>query len=152
MILLLLLTSSSPLILLGPATYPGVLPILLEEVYASPTYDCLIETVIQVPIFKDRVRERDRRCVISSLDTSGLGWVNLEACHIIPRSHASYVTSPLKVMKSNSIVAFKSSGFNPRLSGRSFDLGRLPSYRQRSKWHPALHFSAQFVGQMDVIN
>jgi len=41
--------------------------------------------------FRERVRLRDGACVISQYNTSLLGFLGLEAAHIIPRSHFEYV-------------------------------------------------------------
>jgi hypothetical protein len=46
--------------------------------------------LIQVALFRDRVRQRDQICKLSGTDTRP-SYNGLDACHIIPRSHHSYV-------------------------------------------------------------
>jgi hypothetical protein len=41
--------------------------------------------------FTFRVRTRDRHCMISNVDNSGLGYYGQQACHIIPRSQLEHV-------------------------------------------------------------
>ena len=38
--------------------------------------------------FRDRVRERNQICKATALDDRMFGYIGLNTCHIIPRSHA----------------------------------------------------------------
>jgi hypothetical protein len=52
-------------------------------------------TYPQASTFRDRVRQRDRCCKVTGLDTSMFQYVGLNASHIIPRSHAQLVSSAI---------------------------------------------------------
>ena len=64
----------------------------LGVVLTQPSYDLPYSTVKltcpQTQVFRDRVRLRGPVCKVTSLDTSMFQYVGLNACHIIPRSHA----------------------------------------------------------------
>jgi len=45
---------------------------------------------LKVAKFRERIRERDRACVITGANPAGL-FVGVESCHIIPRSHHTWV-------------------------------------------------------------
>ena len=47
-------------------------------------------------MFRERVRNRDQACVVSGA-TGGALFLGQEACHIIPRSHFTFV-SPLYLL------------------------------------------------------
>ena len=51
----------------------------------------LVSDIRKTYTFRDRVRARDQRCVISLTDTSLFQFIGLQAAHIIPRSHSRYV-------------------------------------------------------------
>jgi hypothetical protein len=55
-------------------------------------------TNIQLAVFRDRVRERDRSCRVTGRDVSAFNWVGVNACHIIPRQHSALCVSLLSVL------------------------------------------------------
>ena len=67
-----------------------------EEVQEQDRLDpfCLgvsfILTFIKVATFRERVRERDQVCVVSRIDARPW-YYGQNTCHIIPRSHFSFV-------------------------------------------------------------
>jgi hypothetical protein len=58
--------------------------------------------------FRERIRARDQRCVISFTDTSLFQFIGLETAHIIPRSHSRYVINNHSSAILTQVVDFKS--------------------------------------------